>query len=257
LIPLFSLLTIIVLSITTIRFGSVALELTGLTEEIAAFQAQSAFSGVGFTTEEAEQAVTHPVRRRIIRILMLLGSAGVSSSIATLILTFVNTESEDIFVHIGILFTGLAIIFLFSRSRYLSKVMKRVVVRVLDRLTDLRLYDYEQLLGLRKGFTVCRIKVKADSWMEGRRLKEIGLETEGVLILAIQRQVEGRDKFMGAPRGGTTIQAGDTLVCYSKQEVSQELSQRSKGSRGDEEHDKRVAEEKKRSRQRDSKGGYE
>jgi hypothetical protein len=47
---------------------------------VAAFQAQSAFSGAGFTTQESETIVTHPLRRRIVRLLILLGSVGISSS---------------------------------------------------------------------------------------------------------------------------------------------------------------------------------
>jgi len=72
-VALFSLLIIISLSIIVVRVGAVALELTGLSSEIASFQAQSAFSGVGFTTTESEALVSHPVRRRIIRGLILLG----------------------------------------------------------------------------------------------------------------------------------------------------------------------------------------
>ncbi|MDD5355458.1 MAG: potassium transporter TrkA, partial [Candidatus Omnitrophica bacterium] len=83
-IALFSLLIIIIMSVVVVRIGSIALELTGLSPEIASFQAQSVFSGVGFTTQESEAIVTHPLRRRIIRILILFGSAGVTTSIATL-----------------------------------------------------------------------------------------------------------------------------------------------------------------------------
>jgi hypothetical protein len=74
-IALVSLLVIIALSIIVVRIGSIALELTGVSSEIASFQAQSAFSGVGFTTTESETIVTHPVRRRIIKILILWGTA--------------------------------------------------------------------------------------------------------------------------------------------------------------------------------------
>ena len=89
-IALISLLIIIALSIIVVRIGAIALELTGLSSEIASFQAQSAFSGAGFTTTESEAMVTHPVRRRIIRILILLGGAGVTTSMATLVLAFVG-----------------------------------------------------------------------------------------------------------------------------------------------------------------------
>jgi hypothetical protein len=248
------LLTIIVLSIVTIRIGSVALELTGLASEIAPFQAQSAFSGIGFTTDEAEQAVSHPVRRRIIRILMLLGSAGVSSSFATLILTFINQEGGALAYRIGVLLIGLCVIFFLARSKYLTRLLKRSIVTALDRWTNLRLFDYEQLLGLCRGFTICKITVKPDSWMEGRRLKEIDPDMEGVLVLAIQRVVEGEERFIGAPHGSTIARAGDTVICYSRQEVSQELSRRGKSSKGDEEHQRRVDEERRLAKEREYRG---
>ena len=40
-----------------------ALKLNGLSAEVATFQAQSAFSGAGFTTSESEAIVSHPLRR--------------------------------------------------------------------------------------------------------------------------------------------------------------------------------------------------
>lgn len=49
-IALVSLLIIVALPIIVVRIGAIALELTSLSSEIASFQAQSAFSGAGFTT---------------------------------------------------------------------------------------------------------------------------------------------------------------------------------------------------------------
>ena len=72
-IALVTLLIVVLVSIIAMRIGATALELTGLSSEIAIFQAHSAFSGVGFTTQEAESIVSHPVRRRIIRFLFLAG----------------------------------------------------------------------------------------------------------------------------------------------------------------------------------------
>jgi len=94
-ITIITLLLVVLISAIIVRIGAVALEMTGLSRDVAAFQAQSAFSGVGFTTSESEYVVSHPVRRRIIRILMLLGSAGVTSAIATLVLSFVGTTKEE------------------------------------------------------------------------------------------------------------------------------------------------------------------
>ena len=83
-----SLLVVVALSLLITRIATVALTLTGLSQEVARFQARSAFSGVGFTTKESEQVVHHPVRRRIVLLLILLGNAGVVSVLASLILSF-------------------------------------------------------------------------------------------------------------------------------------------------------------------------
>jgi len=45
--PLITFLLVVLFSIIIVRIGTVALTMTGLSREIAAFQAQSAFSGVG------------------------------------------------------------------------------------------------------------------------------------------------------------------------------------------------------------------
>lgn len=68
-----SLLIVLTLSILVTRIATVALAHTGLSRESAKFQARSAFTGVGFTTNESEKVVNHPIRRRILLLRMLLG----------------------------------------------------------------------------------------------------------------------------------------------------------------------------------------
>jgi len=254
-LALISLLTIIIFSIIVVRIGAVALELTGLSSEVASFQAQSAFSGVGFTTQESEVIVNHPVRRRIIRILILLGSAGITSSIATLVLTFVGQSGRNILIRGIILAFGLFGIFLFARSHYIYNVMKKLITKALVRWTKLRIYDYEQILGLSKGYVISRIKVKKDSWLSDKKLSDLKLE--GALILAIYRKVNGEEKYIGVPKADTVIKPGDILICYSRQEVSQALSQRCKGEQGDREHKEGIKEEERLARLREAQGGFD
>ena len=70
-----SLLVVILLALLVMRIATVVLTLTGLSSESARFQVRSALTGVGFTTREAESVVNHPVRRRVVMMLMLIGSA--------------------------------------------------------------------------------------------------------------------------------------------------------------------------------------
>jgi len=225
-IALFSLLTVILLSIIVVRVGAIALELTGLSSEIASFQSQSAFSGAGFTTSESETIVTHPLRRRIIRVLILLGSAGVTTSIATLVLAFVGERGGGHGLLKGvILVTGLLVIFLFARSRHLYRIMRNIISKSLRRWTTLRVFDYEQLLGFNEGYSISRIVVKKDSLLHERKLSELRLDQKGILVLAIYRKLHGKEKFIGGTTGETVLKSHDALICYSRQDASKALAQ--------------------------------
>ena len=91
-VAIISLLIVIILSVLVTRVAAIALIHTGLSKESARFQSRSAFTGAGFTTNESERVVNHPVRRRILMLLILLGSAGVISVISSLILSLISVE---------------------------------------------------------------------------------------------------------------------------------------------------------------------
>ena len=241
---LISLLIVIVVSIIIVRIGAVALEITGLSRDLAAFQAQSAFSGVGFTTSESEHVVSHPVRRRIIRILMFLGSAGITSAMATLVLTFMNQSPEEMGIRFFWLVIGLIIIFLFARSKLIDRGMRWLIKRALERFTSLRVYDFENLLGLGKGYSICEFEVKDRSWLHNKKLKDLKLDKEGILVLAMYRKAGDDEMYIGAPRGDTVIKCGDKLICYGPESAIINLSKRIKGKTGDRQHEKAMEEEK-------------
>lgn len=197
-VALFSLLIILLLSIIAVRIGAIALELTGLSPEIASFQSQSAFSGVGFTTQESEAIVTHPLRRRIIRILIMLGSAGVTTSIATLVLTFVGETGRDLFIRGAALLIGVLVIFLLARSRHIYVLMRRIISKALVKWTTLRIFDYEQILGFSEGYSISRITIRSDSWLVDKKLSElrldkyVDLETLSISIGTLCRSQSGQ-----------------------------------------------------------------
>lgn len=83
-----AVLVLVTVSVVVAKVGAVALQATGVSRDLAHFQARSAFTGVGYTTAEAEAVTAHTVRRKIILTLMLLGNAGIVSVIASLVLGF-------------------------------------------------------------------------------------------------------------------------------------------------------------------------
>ncbi|HMB55346.1 MAG TPA: TrkA C-terminal domain-containing protein [Thermoanaerobaculia bacterium] len=238
---LLTLLVVIGVSLLITRIATLALAATGLSTESARFQARSAFSGAGFTTHEAENVVGHPVRRRIIMLLMLLGNAGFVTVVSTLILTFVNTRGpRDWGPRFGVLVFGLALLWFAARSRPVERAVDRLIRSALDRFTDLDVRDYAGLLHLARDYHVGELVIEPGDWIAGRALADLQLSEEGLLVLGIERPSGG---YLGAPRGNAVLEAGDTLIVYGRDVAITELDRRPAGSEGDEAHQRAVAEQ--------------
>lgn len=117
-----SLLLVFVASLLIIRTGTIALVMTGLSKEVASFQAASAFSGAGFTTEEAERTISTPQRRRIVNILIKAGSIGIVTAITSLVLSFSRANGSAI-PRFSSLLIGTVVIVLFARSRWFDRLL--------------------------------------------------------------------------------------------------------------------------------------
>lgn len=254
---LYGLLTIIIISIIFVRIGAAALELTGLSADVSAFQAQSAFYGAGFTTSESEAIVSHAVRRRIIGLLIISGSVGLTSSAATLIIAFVGQPENATLTRILVLGFGLLIIALLTRFKLLNRLLKRLVIRTLERSQSLKIHDYVQILGLNKGYTIAKLVIKPDSWMNQKSLKTLKLDREKILIISIYRMIDNAEKFLGVPNGDTVIQSGDVLMYYGREEQLIALANRCKGYNGDNEHETCMYEEERLKEIRKLKGEFE
>ncbi len=223
------------------KIAAAALRRTGLSKDVASFQAQSAFSGVGFTTSESEYVVNHPVRRRIIRILMLLGSAGITSAIASLILTFIGQPRDAAALRLAVLIAGLVALAWFATSKAVDRMLGKVIEWALDRFTSIRVVDYETLLGVGHGYMVSSIRVSENSWMAGKTLRELRLKDEGIVVMAIYRRLpDGRTVYIGAPGPDTRILPGDEIIVYGHEEAIRSLSKRIAGPEGDREHERMV-----------------
>ncbi len=237
-VALASIFVVVLVSLLITRVATVALTLTGLSRESARFQARSALSGVGFTTAEAEGVVNHPVRRRVIMALMLVGSAGLVTVVGSLFLSFANADSSQRTTRVLVLLGGMVALWLLARSQWVDRRLSRVIGLGLRRWTDLEVRDYAALLHLAGPWTVMEIAVQPEDWVAERTLGELRLRDEGVVVLGISRP-EG--EYLGAPRFDTEIHTGDTLVVYGTEERLCELDERRAGPAGDTAHAEAVA----------------
>jgi len=229
-----SLLAVVSVTLIINRIGAIALVATGLSMEVAHFQARSALTGVGFSTGESELIVQHPSRRRIVLWLMLVGNAGFATIIATLVIGLTGEQDPGaVLVRVGTLAGGLVFILLLFRSSAVDRQLSRIISAALRRFTALEVRDYVQLLDLATDYAVAEVAVESDSWVAERTLSTLELPAEGLLVLGIRR-TDGT--FIGAPRGHTAIHEHDTLVVYGFADVIQDLGSRKVGFEGDRAH---------------------
>ena len=238
-----ALLLIVLLSILVVRSGTIALTMTGISMDMARFQALSAFTGTGFTTKESEAIVSHAARRKIIQIVMLLGNAGLFSALAALIVSFSRRSGESLFMRFVFISVGLLTLLLLSNVNFLNRILNGFLQNLFERLPMLRIHDYEALLQVDKGYAISHVTVEPNSWLEGQTLRELALISEGVLVLSIERK-DGR--VLGTPGPKTQLHADDQLLLYGHESELADLVQRPLGSRGDEAHE--LAVEKQRLR---------
>lgn len=237
-----TLLVTVTISLLVTRVGAIALALTGLSREVARFQARSAFTGVGFTTGESESLVNHPVRRRILMLLMFWGNIGVAAVIASTIASFTLGNTSDLGMmdavkawaqKLAVLLIGIAILWAVFTSRYIDDAISQWVEWALLKWTNLDVRDYTSLLHLHNGYVVMELQVKPGDWMDGKNLAECSLASEGVLILGINRST---GQYVGSPNGQTKVQQGDVLTLYGPVDRIEELDIRKKGYQGDRAH---------------------
>ena len=166
-VAIVSLLAIVTLSIVITRVATVMLTATGLSRDIARFQARSAFSGAGFTTSESESVVNHPVRRRFVMQLMLLGAAGVVTSLTSLLLSFTDATDQQTATRLLVLVGGLLALRLLAGSRIVDRLLTRVTEWALRRFTSLNVRDYDKLLHISDDFAVAELEPQDGDWITG------------------------------------------------------------------------------------------
>jgi len=237
-----SVLLLVVLSYLIIRMAAVALTLTGVAEDVATFQATSAFTGVGFTTNESEMIVDHPVRRRIALTLMWVGNIGIVTGISSLLLAFLGVSGRTQAERLGVLGLGLAMLWYAAHSQRVERFISKTIEIALNRWTSLHVRDYAALLRLSGEYEIIELFVEEGDWVAHKTLAELELNEEGIQVLGIVRP-DGT--YVGAPTGRTRVLPGDTLILYGRASLLAELDKRIEGTSGDRAHAAACAEQQR------------
>ncbi len=246
-----TLFLVVSLSALITKIASIALAHTGLSTDSAKFQARSAYTGVGFSTSESEKIVNHPVRRKIIYSLMLIGNAGIVTVMSSLILTFVlpNTLASKLY-GLLIVVVGMVLVWMAIRSQWLDRVLSRIINKMLQRYTNIEILDFAAVLHLKDDYRISEIKIDADNWMANKTLQQMQLRHEGITVLGIDRD---DFDYLGSPGGQFEILPGDVVTLYGKAEKIRDLSRRKKDYKGERQHQKSIKEEVRRKEEKEQK----
>lgn len=251
-VGIISLFMVVALSMLVTRVATIALTHTGLSRESARFQARSALTGAGFTTTESEKVVNHPVRRRIVMILMLVGNAGIVTGMASLMLTFVHGSGGGwLFLALKILLisVSLVLLWLIATSAWVDKHLSVLIERGLNRYTRLNVRDYESLMQLAGDYRLVELGISEKDWLAGKRLAEADLRSEGLIVLAVNH---ANGEFVGVPQGDTRINAEDTLVLYGHLDSIKALDKRRRSHLAEQSHREATLKHEQRERQHEN-----
>ena len=231
------LLATILVSLLVVRVATEALVLTGLSRDLARFEARSAFTGTGFTTPDSAVVINNPVRRRVIMTLMLLGNAGIVTVMSALVVGFDKVTGIGFVERLVGLFVGIFLLWAVAHSKWVDRQLSKYITKALKRFTRMDINDYVGLLRLGNDFTVAQMFVNEDNWMANKSLMELRLSDEGVLVLGIERS---QGAYQGAPKGQTILYAGDNLLVYGPHGILEELDKRRATPEGEQKHKEAV-----------------
>lgn len=129
-----TLLIILAVSLVVVRIGGTALRLSGMSLDAARFQSISALTGTGFTTQEAETVMHHPLRRRVLIGLMFTGHLGVVSLASAVILGVSTAEQGSVLWTILYMFFAVFIICAVAMSEAFDRFICHAIAALLKRL---------------------------------------------------------------------------------------------------------------------------
>jgi len=219
------LLVLITAWLFVLWFGSIALEATGMERSRARFQALSALTNSGFTTQEAENVVGHPRRRLIVGWMMFLGSVGIILFLLLLLVIIVvgikPAKPTSPYLLILSALPAVALMVLY----WLGVVDKlaTVIVNWLKRTGYFKLELSNTEIMYHAGeYSLARLTVGKAGREVGSRIGDTNLAKGHIRILVLERG----GKVVLYPDAKEIVQAGDHLIYYGRTEEISEAGQK-------------------------------
>lgn len=201
-ILLYFLFVGLVIEISVIMF-----RLTGLEGDISRYQVISMLTGTGFTTDESQLIIDHPVRRRLSMFLILFGAF----SLAVIISSITNMLADDLRLkELMITNVVLLAVVLIGRTPLTKRILGDKFHHEMEKKLEISELPIKDALYLENDDVVTDIAVEEESPLIGKTIGEFIKNEEDLNILFIQRGEVNIRRGLWQEK----IQEGDRLYIY-------------------------------------------
>lgn len=201
-----------------IEISVIAFTLTGLEKGVARYQAISMLTGTGFTTDESQLIIDHPVRRRISMGLILFGAF----SLAVIISAITNILSDDLRLNkLMIISSVLLVIFILGKTPMTTKLLQHRFEYEMKKNLDISELPIKEALFLSEDDVVTDLVIEENTRLDGEKVEGVFEHGHDINLLFIKRgEVNIRENLVDE-----TIQAGDKLYLYGNKQAIEKLTE--------------------------------
>lgn len=228
-IAIFTLVTIMFLSLLATRLATAVLMHTGMSRDNARFQARSAWTNSGYTTSQSECMVKHPQRRKVLMVLMLLGNVGLATTTAAFIIGMTGSGSTEhnVYLNAGILVAGIGFLLYLSKNRHFTAALDNLIDWVMLRFLRISRPGCSYICHFSDDYKLLEVELPVNHQLLNRKLGDLKTDEYNVKIL----QVIGSDgDVYMTPDRSMILTAGMKFVVFGNdRQIEEMLNKAGKG----------------------------
>lgn len=203
---LYLLIVFFVIEISVMLF-----HITGLEKAVSRYQVISMLTGTGFTTDESQLIIDHPIRRKISAFLILFGAF----SLAVIISAITNILSDDLRLpELLIISFVLLTILIIGKLPFVQKKLRKKFDYEMHKNLDISELPVKDALYLDEDDVVTEVSIQENSELIGKKVKNLFEHEEDITLLFIKRGEITVRNLMHQE----TIRAGDVLFLYGNKD---------------------------------------
>ena len=229
-IAILTLVVIMFLSLLATRIATAILMHTGMSHDNACFQARSAWTNSGFTTSRSECMVNHPIRRRVLMILMLGGNVGLATTSAAFIVGMADnkTSSFEVFINSMILVAGIILMLYLSKSRFFSRFIDAAFDRFGNRILGTTKPGIQYFCHFSDDCKLLELTVSSNNNLTGKKLRELKLDDYEIVLLQL---LKADNTMIENSSGEEKLESGMKLILFGHDDQVGAMLEKSRGKK--------------------------